>query len=121
MIFSACSQQQQSASTSATAPSPQPSPVATSTTPTVPTTQNQIDIQNFAFSPSTLTVKPGSTVKVINHDTIQHNVAAVDGSFRVNLLGKEESATFIAPTKPGSYPFVCEPHRQTMQGTLVVQ
>lgn len=121
VIFSGCSQQQ-TPTTTTSAASPNPSPV-TGTGPTTGQTQAMatLDIQNFAFSPATLTVKPGQTVKVTNHDSVQHDVAANDGSFRVPLLGKEESATFVAPTKPGSYPFVCEPHHQKMMGTLVVQ
>jgi len=81
-----------------------------------------INIQNFAFG-SPLTVKPGATIKVTNMDRAAHDVASDDkGKFRTPLLNQGESATFTAPTQPGTYKFSCTVHAQ-MQGigTLTVQ
>jgi plastocyanin len=80
-----------------------------------------ITIQDFAFG-APLTVKPGATIKVTNADRVAHDVASDDqGSFRTPLLNKGESATFTAPTQPGTYKFSCTVHAQ-MQGigTLIV-
>ena len=80
-----------------------------------------ITIQNFAFG-SPLTVRPGATIKVTNMDAAAHDVASDDeGKFRTPLLNKDESATFNAPTQPGTYKFSCTVHPQ-MQGigTLIV-
>jgi plastocyanin len=130
VIFAGCSAKQTTTpatenTTSSEAPT-EMSPMPTSSPETMmksddKKTEAQIDIQNFAFSPATLTVKAGQTVTVINHDAIKHNVHANDDSFKTNLLAKDEKATFTAPTKPGSYPFVCDPHKATMKGTLVVE
>ena len=80
-----------------------------------------ITIQNFAFG-APLTVRPGATIKVSNMDRVAHDVASDDeGKFRTPLLNQGESATFTAPTQPGTYKFSCTVHAQ-MQGigTLIV-
>jgi len=41
--------------------------------------------------------------------------------FKGELIGKSESTTYEIPPLPaGEYRFVCNPHRQFMQGTLVI-
>jgi plastocyanin len=80
-----------------------------------------ITIKNFAFG-APLTVRPGATIKVTNQDAAAHDVSSDDeGRFRTPLLNKDESATFTAPTQPGTYKFSCTVHGQ-MQGigTLIV-
>lgn len=80
-----------------------------------------ITIKDFAFG-APLTVRPGATIKVTNQDPAAHDVSSDDqGRFRTPLLNKDESATFTAPTQPGTYKFSCTVHGQ-MQGigTLIV-
>ena len=80
-----------------------------------------ISIKDFAFG-APLTVRPGATIKVTNMDIAAHDVASDDeGNFRTPLLNEGESATFTAPTQPGTYKFSCTVHAQ-MQGigTLIV-
>jgi len=48
--------------------------------PTV-ATKNAVTIQNFAFSPATLTVKVGDTVTWTNQDSAGHSATADDNSF----------------------------------------
>jgi plastocyanin len=76
-----------------------------------------ITIKNFKFS--TATVKAGATVTVKNEDDTTHTVSANDMSFDTTVDGGA-SATFTAPTKPGTYAFHCNIHN-FMTGTLVVQ
>jgi plastocyanin len=103
-----------------------PSPAET-TTPSAQTPSTKmmamatLEIQDFAFIPGTIKVKPGQTVKVTNRDTVKHNVHANDNSFKTELLGKDESATFVAPMKPGTYNYVCDPHARMMKGILIVE
>lgn len=81
-----------------------------------------ITIQNFAFSPNTVTVKPGEKITVTNKDTVGHTVTSDDGtSFDTGILGQGQSATITAPTKPGTYGFNCTPHQTSMTGTLTVE
>jgi plastocyanin len=79
-----------------------------------------LTIENFAYSPATLTVAPGTTVSVTNRDGSQHDVDSdEDGLFKTKLLGKNETITFKAPTKAGSYSYICSVH-PSMKGSLVV-
>jgi len=80
-----------------------------------------ITIKDFKFG-DPITVKPGESVKVTNEDGAAHNAVADDGSFKTEDLENGESATFTAPTKPGSYKFSCTLHSSMSGiGTLVVQ
>ena len=78
-----------------------------------------ITIAGFGFG-SPLTVKPGDQVAVKNNDSVTHTVTADDGkSFSVSVAGNG-TASFAAPSTPGTYPFHCTVHPQ-MHGSLVVK
>ncbi len=77
----------------------------------------QVTIQNFAFTSSP--VKAGTTVTVKNNDSFDHTVTADDNSFNVTVHGNS-TATFTAPSTPGSVKFHCNIH-PSMHGTLTVQ
>ncbi len=78
-----------------------------------------IVIKNFEFSPSTLTVSPGTTVTVTNDDGVTHTLTALGGKFDSGDVGPGQSKTFTAPAAAGSYPYDCTIHT-FMKGTLVV-
>ena len=87
--------------------------------PAVPA--NTIVIKNFAFSPTTLTVKPGTKVTVTNQDSTTHTVTAQpQPTFDTGNIDPGKTATFTAPTEPGSYAYICSIHT-FMKGTLVVK
>lgn len=81
-----------------------------------------ITIQNFAFSPATLTVSAGATVSVMNKDSTTHTVTAGDSpkSFNTGNIAANATVTFKAPSKPGTYAYSCTIH-PFMHGTLTVQ
>ena len=81
-----------------------------------------ITIKDFRYG-APLTVKPGTTITVVNRDVARHDVVAdQNGLFRTELLGQGEKQTFTAPTTPGSYTFSCSVHaNMTGVGTLIVQ
>jgi plastocyanin len=81
-----------------------------------------ITIQGFRFG-DPITVAPGATVTVTNKDTAGHDVVSDDqGKFKTPLLDQNESATFTAPTTPGTYKFSCSVHANMHGiGTLTVQ
>ncbi|MFE9539866.1 cupredoxin domain-containing protein [Streptomyces sp. NPDC006691] len=80
----------------------------------------QITIDNFAFSPAKLTVHPGETVTVVNHDSATHTLTASPGSaFDTGPINPGKSATFTAPATAGIFPYVCTIHA-SMHGTLTV-
>jgi plastocyanin len=80
-----------------------------------------VEIKNFAFSPATMTVKPGAKITITNQDIPGHSFTSDDGkSFDTKVIAQGKSATITAPTTPGSYPFHCTPH-PNMKGTLSVE
>ena len=79
---------------------------------------NTITINNFKFT--TATVKAGSTVTVKNTDSTAHTLASdTAGQFDAGTISPGKSATFTAPSKPGSYPYHCNIHTY-MKNTLTV-
>nr|WP_158817352.1 cupredoxin family copper-binding protein [Methylocapsa sp. S129] len=77
-----------------------------------------ISIDNFAFAPAVLTVKPGATVTFENHDDIPHLVVAVDGKYRSKALDTNDKFS-IAFDKPGEYAYFCGLHPH-MKGKIIV-
>jgi amicyanin len=82
---------------------------------------SSVEIKDFAFSPSNITVKKGTAVTWTNRDSVQHDVSpdqeseAFKGS---QLLAKDASYSFTFNT-PGTYTYHCGPHPQ-MTATVVV-
>jgi plastocyanin len=76
-----------------------------------------ISIASFKFS--AVTVAAGATVTVSNNDAPTHTVTSDDGkSFNVKVAAGK-TATFTAPSTPGTYKFHCNIH-STMHGVLTV-
>jgi plastocyanin len=78
----------------------------------------KVGIDNFAFTPAELTVKPGTTVTFENHDDIPHLVVAVDGAYRSKALDTNDKFS-IAFDKPGDYAYFCGLHPH-MKGKIIV-
>ena len=80
-----------------------------------------ITISNFAYEiPGS--VAPGAEVKVVNMDTAEHTVTADQDVTLFDVEVKENggTATFKAPTEPGTYAFHCTYH-SNMHGSLTVK
>jgi len=80
-----------------------------------------ITISNFAYEiPGA--VAPGAEVKVINMDTAEHTVTADQNATLFDVEVKENggTATFKAPSEPGTYAFHCTYH-PNMHGSLTVK
>jgi plastocyanin len=75
-------------------------------------------VQDYTFTP--IIVSPGQVVRVLDGDDEPHTVTAEDGSFDTGSFDKSEPGTFTAPSKPGTYAFVCSIH-PSMHGTLTVR
>ncbi len=76
-------------------------------------------MKDFAYEVP-VSVAPGAKVMVANADKVAHTVTADSGGdvFDVNI-DAGGTASFTAPTKPGTYEFHCIYHGN-MHGTLVV-
>jgi plastocyanin len=81
--------------------------------------ESAIKIDNFVFSPTTVTVPVGSTVRWTNHDDIPHNVVSEDKSFKSKVMDTDENFSYTF-TKPGTYNYFCSIHPR-MTGKIVVQ
>jgi plastocyanin len=106
----------------ATSASASSSPASNSANSSAPNSAaDTIVINNFAFRPSSMTVKPGATVTVHNTDSTTHTLTekASPRLFNTGDISPGQTKTFKAPTKPGRYPYFCTIH-QFMTGTLIV-
>ena len=92
---------------------------AAQTKPAASPTTAQVSIDNFSYSPATLTVKAGTQITWTNHDDIPHTVTSEDKSFTSKALDTDDKFTFT-PTKPGTYTYYCTIHPK-MAGKLVVE
>ncbi|MFA7308766.1 MAG: cupredoxin family copper-binding protein [Patescibacteria group bacterium] len=95
-------------------------PKDTNTTPkseaTLPKTYT-VTIQNFAFSPATITIKRGDKINFINKDSMAHT--ATGSGFDTGNLEENQSKTIIF-NNFGSFDYKCTFH-PSMKGTITVQ
>ncbi len=84
-----------------------------------PAAEVAVKIDNFSFSPATITVPAGTTVRWTNHDDIPHTVVSDDKTFKSKPLDTDEQFTYTF-TKPGTYSYFCSIHPR-MTAKVVVQ
>jgi amicyanin len=79
----------------------------------------QVEIDNFSFTPKTLTVQPGATVTWVNRDDVPHKVTSKDKKFASPAMDTDQkfSHTF---TDPGTYDYYCSIHPR-MTGKIIVK
>jgi plastocyanin len=95
-------------------------PPTTSGSSSSASSSTSITISNFMFSPMSTTVAPGATVSVTNKDSSTHTLTATGGQFNTGDITQNQTKTFKAPMKPGSYHYICNIH-QYMMGTITVK
>jgi plastocyanin len=102
-----------------TPPAPSGAMPAANGGPAVDPGQTQLAIENFSFTPATLTVSAGTTVTWTNHDAVLHTVTATDKSFASGAI--DTDGTFSHQfTTPGTYAYHCSIH-PTMTAQIIVQ
>ena len=81
----------------------------------------EVKIDNYSFSPGTLTVPVGTTVSWTNRDETVHTVVAQDAghTFKSGGLDTDDKFSFTFD-KPGTYVYICTVHPY-MTGKVVVQ
>jgi plastocyanin len=79
---------------------------------------HQVVVDNFAFSPSKMTVGAGATVAWTNHDDVPHNIVSTEKQFASPVLDTDQrfSHRFDAP---GIHRYYCSLHPR-MTGQIVV-
>lgn len=90
------------------------------TQPTAPTPSNiVVTIKNFAFSPTMITVKPGTKITWVNNDSAPHTVTADTGD-SINSPTLSPGGTYsVILTKSGAVSYHCAFHSM-MKGTIMV-
>lgn len=86
----------------------------------VKATKTEVAIDNFSFSPNTLTLSVGGTVTWTNHDNVPHVVSSADNQFKKSPLlktGQSFSHTFATT---GTYSYFCSIHPR-MTGKIIVK
>jgi plastocyanin len=79
-----------------------------------------VSIDNFTFTPQTMTLKAGTTVTWTNKDDIPHGVAWTNNAFAKSAALDTDDTYSLTFTTPGTYQYFCYLHPH-MVGTLVVQ
>jgi plastocyanin len=79
----------------------------------------EVQVDNFTFSPETLTVSVNSAVTWVNKDDIPHVIASTDGLFKSKALDTDQKFSYTF-TKSGTYPYYCLIHPK-MEGKIIVQ
>lgn len=96
----------------------------------------EVRIFNVAFEPKTITVEPGTTVRWVNRDPIDHDVTSgtaiagrrarqldktkfPDGKFQSGVFGKDGAYEHTF-TEKGTHRYYCNIH-PIMQATVIVE
>ncbi len=81
----------------------------------------EVKIDNFSFTPTTLTVRVGTTVTWTNRDDIPHTVVSSEApkKFKSKVLDTDEKFSFTFK-KAGSFSYFCSIHPK-MTGKVVVE
>jgi plastocyanin len=72
-------------------------------------TAPEIKIDDFSFTPATITAAAGTTVTWINRDDIPHTVASDGKEFKSKALDTDEKFSYTF-SKAGTYSYFCSLH-----------
>lgn len=101
-----------------TAPIDENTPVDESTDDPAPGNAS-VEIKDFSFGPSNLTIKKGTTVTWTNQGSTMHTVTSDEGdTLNSGELNKGDSYVFTF-NEAGTFDYHCTPHPQ-MTGTVTV-
>jgi 3',5'-cyclic-AMP phosphodiesterase len=81
---------------------------------------DEIGIDNFNFTPPTLTVKPGTKVTWINNDDVPHLVVSVQRAWRQSPVLDTDQRFSARLAAAGTYDYFCALHPK-MQGRIIVR
>ena len=84
-----------------------------------PAADAKVQIDQYAFLPQRVTVKPGTTVTWTNDDDDSHTVASSSKLFKSKALDTNDKFSFTFTT-PGTYEYFCSLHPH-MTGAVVVE
>ena len=80
-----------------------------------------VAIQNYAFSPSALSISQGTTVTWTNHDVAPHTVTVSSGPVKFSSPTLQQGQSFSYTfTTPGTYAYYCAVHPDMRASVTVV-
>ena len=129
-FVAACGSSSGASNTPAATPATTPAATPAATPATTPSA-GAVAIQNFTFTPKTLTVSPGTTVTWTNNDSTVHNVistvsislnSATTSTFASSNLNQGQTFSFTF-TKKGVYFYECSIHKAlaSMHAEVIVK
>jgi plastocyanin len=68
-----------------------------------------VSIDNFSYSPASLTVPAGTQVTWVNRDDVPHTVTSRDNAFTSKALDTDETFSHVFG-EPGTYRYYCKIH-----------
>jgi plastocyanin len=80
----------------------------------------QIGIDNFAFTPRTITTRVGQPVTWTNHDDVPHRIQSSNQGFAPSGVLDTKGAYSVTLATAGEYPYFCSLH-PTMTGKILVK
>jgi Icc protein len=80
---------------------------------------NEVFIDNFSFSPASVTIPAGTKLTWTNKDDVPHNVVSTENKFASPVLDTDQKFSFTFPS-PGDYAYYCSIHPR-MTGKVIVQ
>ena len=97
-------------------------PIAITDLPLEPDTEagsgHEVMMDNFNFTPATISVPVRTTVTWTNHDDVPHNVVSVEQRFKSPILDTDQQFSHRFD-EPGAYKYFCSLHPK-MIGRIVV-
>lgn len=119
ILLAGCLGQKELADHSKTHDMDMPSPPPQANVDATNRAEVQIVIDNFVFTPSDVTVAPGTKVTWINKDDAPHTATSVDKKFNSGGLDTDDKFSFVFNDK-GEYPYICTLHPQ-MKASIKVK
>ena len=80
---------------------------------------NEIFIDNFSFSPASITVPAGTKLTWTNKDDVPHNVVSNEGVFSSKALDTDDKFSFTF-NQAGSYDYYCSIHPRMTAKVIVL-
>ena len=80
---------------------------------------NEIGIDNFNFTPPSLTVKAGTTITWINKDDVPHLIVSPQNKFKASPVLDTDQRYSTTLKTAGTYDYFCSLHPK-MQGKIIV-
>lgn len=109
-----CGYQNTSQSTTPSGSSAQQTP-----SPTANQSAGAVTIQNFAFSPASLTINKGEAVTWTNEDSAPHQIASDNNIFQGSPINKGQTYSFTF-SDTGEFSYHCAIH-PSMKGKIIVK